>query len=113
MIDTSVFVNLAKVLVEKGVNLQFESDFQYWKEHKEIKYTNVPYIGSGWYNGRDGYYFKKHGYDNWSLIERGAFKSIHGDIIDGYRFELESISDVESDDDRIWNASLGFFLTKV
>ena len=34
-------------------------------------------------------------------------------LIDGYRFELESISNAEYDDDRIWNASLGFFLTKV
>ena len=113
MIDTSVFVNLAKVLVEKNVNLEFESDFKYWKEHKEVKYTNTPYIGSGWYNGKDGYYFRKHGYDGWSSSEIEAFKSVHGQVIDGYQFELESISDVEYDDDRIWNASLGFFLTKV
>jgi len=112
-IEKSVFVNLAQVLVDRSVNLEFESDFEHWKEHQEIKYTNVPYIGSGMYNGRDGFYFKKRGYSDWEYLEEEAIRSVHNMIIDGYRVEIHDIQDVESDDDRLWNASFGFFLEKI
>jgi hypothetical protein len=114
MIDKLIFVKLAKKLVESGVNVEFESDWEHWKEHREIKYTEVPYIGSGWYNGRDGFYFKKRGYHDWSQNEeieiRLAFQNLE---IDGYRLELQGIEDVESDDDRLWNANFSFFVEKI
>lgn len=114
MIDNSIFVKLAKKLVENGVNVEFESDFEHWKEHREIKYTEVPYIGSGWYNGRDGFYFKKNGYENWSESEEIEIRlTLHNLEIDGYRLELQGIEGVEYDDDRIWNANLSFFVDKI
>ena len=113
MIDKSIFVKLAKKLVESGVNVEFESDFEHWKEYHEIKYTEVPYIGSGWYNGRDGFYFKKRGYSDWEYLEGEAIRSVHNMIIDGYRVEIHDIQDVESDDDRLWNANFSFFLEKI
>lgn len=114
MIDKSIFVKLAKKMVECGVNVQFESDWEHWKEHREIKYTEVPYIGSGWYSGRDGFYFKKRGFEDWSQNEeieiRLAFQNLE---IDGYRLELQGIEDVESDDDRLWEANFSFFVEKI
>lgn len=114
MIDKSIFVKLAKKMVECGVNVQFESDWEHWKQHSEIKYTEVPYIGSGWYNGRDGFYFKKRGLQDWSQNEMMEIKiAFHNLQIDGYRLELQGIEDVEHDDDRIWNANFSFFVEKI
>jgi len=114
MIDKSIFVKLAKKMVECGVNVEFESDWEHWKEHREIKYTEVPYIGSGWYNGRDGFYFKKKGFHNWSESEEIKIQSVFENLqIDGYQLELNNIDDVDYDDDRIWNASFGFFVDKI
>ena len=113
-VNQSVFVKLAKMLVENGVNVEFESDFEHWKEHREIKYTEDPYIGSGWYNGRDGFYFKKHGFQDWNQNEeidiRLTFQNLE---IDGYRLELQGIEDMEHDDDRIWNANISFFVEEI
>ena len=114
MKDKSIFVKLAKMLVDSGVDVEFESDFEYWKEHREIKYTEVPYIGSGWYGGRDGFYFKKGAYKDWSESEEIKIQSVFENIqIDGYQLELNNIDGIEYDDDRIWKASFGFFVDKI
>ena len=112
-IEKSVFVNLAKVLVDRSVSLEFESDYDYWNLHNMIRYTEVPYIGGGMYGGRDGYYFKRKGYSDWDYSEKEAILSVHNMIIDGYRVEIHDIQDVESDDDRLWNANFSFFLEKI
>ena len=114
MKDKSIFVKLAKMLADSGVGIQFESDFEYFKQHNEIKYTEVPYIGGGWYGGRDGFYFKKYGYKNWSENEEIQINSLFQNLqIDGYQLELYRLDNVEYDDDRIWNASFGFFVDKI
>ena len=114
MKDKSIFVKLAKMLADSGVGIEFESDFEYFKQHNEIKYTEVPYIGVGWYSGRDGFYFKKYGFENWSENEKIQINSLFQNLqIDGYQLELNGLDNVEYDDDRIWNASFGFFVDKI
>ena len=87
-----------------------KSDFDHWKEHREIKYTNVPYIGSGSYNGDEGFYFRaKHDFFGMPLEQiRDSFPY----NIDGYKFECVSISEFEMDDDRSWSESVGFTVYK-
>lgn len=102
MKDKSIFVKLAKMLADSGVDIEFESD------------AEVPYIGSGCYGGRDGFYFKKGAYKDWSESEEIKIQSVFENLqIDGYQLELNNIDGVEYDDDRIWKASFGFFVDKI
>ena len=105
-----LFVALASILNTKGADVEMKSDFEHFKEHQEIKYTNVPYIGSGHYMGDAGFYFRaKHDFFGLSLEQiRDSFPI----NIDGYKFECISISEFEMDDDRTWSESVGFIVTK-
>jgi len=105
-----LFVALASILNTKGADVEMKSDFEHFKEHQEIKYTNVPYIGSGHYMGDAGFYFRaKHDFFGLSLEQiRDSFPI----NIDGYKFECVSISEFEMDDDRTWSESVGFIVTK-
>jgi len=108
--NQDLFIALASILNTKGAGVAMESDFEHWKQHQEIKYTNVPYIGGGFYSGDEGFYFKaQHNYFNISLDE---LKNSFPINIDGYKFECVSVSDFEMDDDRYWPESIGFVITK-
>ena len=108
--NQDLFIALASILNTKGADVEMESDFEHWKEHQEIKYTNIPYIGSGSYNGDEGFYFRaKRDFFGLSLEQiRDSFPY----NIDGYKFECVSISEFEMDDDRSWSESVGFIVTK-
>ena len=56
--NQDLFIALASILNTKGAGIAMESDFEHFKQHQEIKYTNVPYIGNGSYNGDEGFYIK-------------------------------------------------------
>jgi len=108
--NQDLFIALASILNTKGAGIAMESDFDHWKQHQEIKYTNVPYIGSGHYMGNEGFYFK---------AQRDFFSKPLEQVrdsfpinIDGYKFECVSISEFEMDDDRTWPESVGFIVTK-
>jgi len=108
--NQDLFIALVSILNTKGANVAMESDWDHWKEHREIKYTNVPYIGSGRYNGDEGFYFKAQ-HDCFGLpLEQ--VRDIFPINIDGYKFECVSISEFEIDDDRSWPESVGFIVTK-
>jgi len=108
--NQDLFIALASILNTKGAGIAMESDWDHWKEHKEFKYSNVPYIGSGFYNGSEGFYFKaERNYFNISLSE---LKNSFPINIDGYKFECVSVSEFEVDDDRTWAESIGFIITK-
>jgi len=108
--NQDLFIALASILNTKGAGIAMESDWDHWKEHKEFKQTNVPYIGSGHYMGNEGFYFKadRHHF-NISLDE---LKNSFPINIDGYKFECVSVSEFEMDDDRYWAESVGFIVTK-
>ncbi len=108
--NQDLFIALASILNTKGTDVEMQSDFDHWKEHQEIKYTNVPYIGRGGYNGDEGFYFRaKRDFFGLSLEQiRDSFPY----NIDGYKFECVSISEYETDDDRSWSESVGFTVYK-
>ena len=108
--NQDLFIALASILNTKGADVEMRSDFDHFKEHKEIKYTNVPYIGNGHYMGDAGFYFRaKRDFFGLSLEQiRDSFPY----NIDGYKFECVSISEFEMDDDRTWSESVGFIVTK-
>ena len=108
--NQDLFIALASILNTKGADVEMRSDFDHWKEHQEFKYTNIPYIGSGSYNGDEGFYFRaKRDFFGLSLEQiRDSFPY----NIDGYKFECVSISEYETDDDRSWSESVGFTVYK-
>ncbi len=108
--NQDLFIALASILNTKGADVEMRSDFDHWKENQEIKYTNVPYIGSGHYMGDAGFYFRaKRDFFGLSLEQiRDSFPY----NIDGYKFECVSISEFEMDDDRTWSESVGFTVYK-
>ena len=110
--NQNLFIALASILNTKGANVAMESDFEHWKQHQEIKYTNVPYIGSGHYMGSGGFYFKAD--HNFFGIGLEELKNSFPINIDGYEFECVSVSEyeVDYDDDRSWPESVGFVITK-
>lgn len=110
--NQDLFIALASILNTKGAGIDMESDFEHWKQHHEIKYTNVPYIGGGFYSGTEGFYFKKQGYQDWSIAEEEVIKSTFPINIDGYKFELIDFQQTEYDDDRVWAANFGFIITR-
>ena len=108
--NPDLFIALASILNTKGAKIEMESDFEYWKQHHEVKYTNVPYIGSGGYNGEEGFYFRAS--SKFFGVGLEELRDSFPINIDGYKFECVSISEFEMDDDRWWNESVGFIVTK-
>ena len=110
--NQDLFIALASILNTKGAGIAMESDWDHWKEHKEFKYSNVPYIGSGHYMGNEGFYFKAD--RNFFGISLEELRDSFPINIDGYKFECVSVSEyeVEYDDDRSWPESIGFIVTK-
>jgi len=105
-----LFIALASILNTKGADIEMESDWDHWEEHKEFKYTNVPYIGGGYYNGLEGFYFRaRRDFFGISLEE---LKNSFPVRIDGYEFRCVSTSEFEVDDDRTWSESVGFIITR-
>ena len=108
--NQDLFIALASILNTKGVDVEMNSDFEHWKEHQEIKYTNIPYIGSGHYMGDEGFYFRAN--RDFFGIPLEQVRDSFPYNIDGYKFECVSISEFEMDDDRTWSESVGFIVTK-
>jgi len=105
-----LFVALASILNTKGADVEMKSDFEHWKEHQEIKYTNIPYIGSGHYMGDEGFYFRAN--RDFFGIPLEQVRDSFPINIDGHKFECVSISEFEMDDDRTWSESVGFTVYK-
>jgi hypothetical protein len=40
--NQDLFIALASILSAKGASIAMESDWDHWKKHKELKYTNIP-----------------------------------------------------------------------
>ena len=108
--NQDLFIALASILNTKGADVEMKSDFEHWKAHQEIKYTNIPYIGSGHYMGDEGFYFRAN--RDFFGIPLEQVRDSFPINIDGYKFECVSISEFEMDDDRTWSESVGFIVTK-
>jgi ABC-type transport system substrate-binding protein len=67
-----------------------------------------PYIGSAFFNGTEGYYFKRSSFGNWTQGQELTIASIFPFKHDGNVVTLGSINAMDDDGDRYWNAMFTF-----
>jgi len=110
--NQDLFIALASILNTKGANIEMVSDFEHWKEHQEIKYTNVPQIRGHHGPEGEGFYLRAH--HNYFGMGADALMNSFPINIDGYKFEAVNFSEfeVEWDGDRSWPESISFIVTK-
>jgi hypothetical protein len=108
--DKKMFIEFAKILKQHGIDLQYDTDSEYYKKNKKLKYTDVPYIGSGMYGGiGNGFYFKKADYSYWTATQIEKIKELFKDLNYGIAAANLVVTDQPDwDDDRMWAASIGF-----
>lgn len=91
----------------KSANIDIELDVT---EHES---TIVPYIGEAHLNGKQGYYFRKANYGNFTDEEKEKIRQVFKTFrAYGIKLVLDRIFDSEMDDDRIYKSTIMFF-TKV
>ena len=111
--NSKMFVEFAKILKESGIELEYESDFDFYRKHKKVKITNTPYIGDGYYNGNNGFYFRKKDYTNWSLTDVLIIRDVFNDLqYDSHVANLVDVDPMDWDDDRVWKATIAFTISK-
>ena len=110
-----LFIALASILNTRGADLEMKNEYvvadEIFNNECVIKYTNIPHIGSGNYNGDQGFYFRANGdYFGISLEKiRDGFPI----NIDGYKFECVGVSEFEIEPgERTWSESVEFIVTK-
>ena len=105
-IETSkMFIELAASLKDANIELSYETDDEYYREHKTLKFTDIPEVRTTWFcseNGKyDGFYFNKMGYDYFTIEEDETIKR----VFDKYpNVRLMCIDPPERGDD-LWLAS--------
>lgn len=108
--NQDLFIALASILNTKGADIEMVSDFEHWKEHREIKYTNVPEIRG--YMGPEGEGFSFRARSNYFGLSKEQLEASFPINIDGYKFKFASFFDYDWDDDRTWPESISFIVTK-
>ena len=95
---------VSREILKEGINLEMDYEFGDVDGKRGIVYKDYAYIGPGSYNGVEGFYFKRADLECFNSDE----EKIITEILNKNGFEVKHFSIVESDDDRIWNASVGF-----
>ena len=95
---------VSREIIKEGINLEMDWDFGDVNGKRGIIEHEYAYIGPGSYNGVEGFYFKRADLECFNSDE----EKIITEILDKNGFEVKHFSIVEDDDDRIWNASVGF-----
>ena len=95
---------VSREILKEGINLEMDYEFGDVNGKRGIVYKDYAYIGPGSYNGVEGFYFKRDDSECFNSDE----EKIITEILNKNGFEVAHFSIVESDDDRIWNASVGF-----
>jgi hypothetical protein len=101
------FKTLAKALEKVGIQIDYQVD---WSESVGggIKYTDQPRLGSGIYNGIQGWYFTKNNNQNWSNKEKKLIR----ETLKKKGYKCKGISDyeIEFDNDRSYRPNISFIL---
>ena len=111
-IETSkMFVELSKSLKEANIELSYETDSEYYREHKTLKFTDIPEVRTTWFcseNGKyDGFYFNKMGYDYFTIEEDEKIKR----VFDKYpNVRLMCIDPPERGEDLWLESSISFII---
>ena len=103
------FKTLAKTLEKVGIQIDYQVD---WSESVGggIKYTDQPRLGSGTYNGIQGWYFTKNDNQNWSNKEKKLIR----ETLKKKGYKCKGIDDyeVEFDNDRSYRPTISFINKK-
>ena len=103
------FKTLAKALEKVGIQIDYQVD---WSESVGggIKYTDQPRLGSGTYNGIQGWYFTKNDNQNWSNKEKKLIR----ETLKKKGYKCKGIDDyeVEFDNDRSYRPTINFINNK-
>ena len=108
-ISKNRFKTLGKALSKMGIGIDYQIN---WADSvgREIQYTDQPRLGSGTYNGIDGWYFTRNCNDNFTPKQKKLIK----EILLKKGFKCKSISDyeVEFGGDRSYRPTISFINNK-
>ena len=103
------FRTLGKALAKVGIDIDYQIN---WAEsvNGNVKHTDQPRLGSGNYNGIEGWYFTKSNNTNYTNKEKKLIK----EILLSKGFKCKGIDDyeVEWDNDRSYRPTISFILKK-
>ena len=105
-VNKNKFKTLGKELSKNGIEIKYMVD---WSD-PERSHTDQPYLGSGNYNGIEGWYFTKDNSKNWSAKQKKTIR----EVLKKKGFKCKGINDyeVEYDNDRSYLPSISFILNK-
>lgn len=109
--NKGLFIEIAKRLNQAkdgGINLAFDSDWN--AETKKLTPSEVPYVGSGCFNGVEGFYLKAR--RDYFEISSKALQELFPMNIDGFEVKMIGFSDFDWDDDRTWAESIDIAIFK-
>ena len=100
------FKTLGKLLAKNGIDISYVADWSSSMMHD----TDQPRLGSGNYNGIEGWYFTKDNKTNYTNKEKKLIR----DTLLSKGFKSKGISDyeVEFDNDRSYRPNISFILNK-
>ena len=107
-INKNKFKTLAKTLAKNGIEVEYQID---WSNSigGPIKYTDQPRLGSGTYNGIEGWYFTKNN-NNYTNKEKKLIKEVL--LSKGFKCKGVNDYEIEFDNDRSYRPTISFILNK-
>ena len=104
------FKTLASALLKENIVVDYQIDWSMVTTSGDYGYTDQPRLGSGIYNGVEGWYFTRNCRDNFTPKQKKQIK----EILLNKGFKCKSISDyeVEYDGDRSYNPRISFINNK-
>ena len=107
-IHLNKFKTLAKDLIKENIIVEFQTDWSKTTSDGDYALSDRPYIGSGNYNGVEGWYFKRNCNDNFTNSEKKKIKQ----VLSKRGFKCKGIYDyeVEWDGDRDHRPHISFVL---
>ncbi len=106
-LNKNKFKTLGKILSKVGIEIDYQIN---WAESvgSGIKYTDQPRLGSGIYNGIQGWYFTKKTRDNFTTKEKKLIRETL--LTKGFKCKGVSDYEVEFDNDRSYRPTISFIL---
>ena len=108
-ISKNRFKTLGKALSKMGIGIDYQIN---WADSvgREIQYTDQPRLGSGMYNGVEGWYFTKDNNVNYTNKEKKLIK----EVLISKGFKCKGIDDyeVEFNNNRSYRPTISFINNK-
>ena len=108
--NKDLFITLAGILNNKAADIEMVTDLEHWREHKEVKGTDVPEIRG--YMGPEGEGFSFRSDSNFFGINREALEANFPISINNHSIEFASFFDYDWDEDRTWPETISFIISK-